>query len=1190
MKIKKIEVCGFKSFSDKLEIDFPSGVTAVAGPNGCGKSNVVDAIRWALGEQSPKQLRGKAMEDVIFSGSESRKPHGMAEVTLTFSNENGHPLADYLDFTEIAVSRRLFRSGESEYCINKVPCRLKDVTDLFLGTGVGHRAYSIVEQGKMDFVLNAKPEERRILIEEAAGVTKYKDRKAAALRKMEATQQNLLRLNDVIGEIKRQMNSLNRQAKKTERYKGYREEMRTLELGQAAQTCCRIESQRRELQSSLQELQDFEIKGQAELQEVEASIERIKINLLDLERDLTLHQDRLAENEGAIKKYETQIELATQERENLQKQCSRAEEEIVKLLQQEEEAGREIQLYEENRRDLDRAIAQDTAFLAGKEKILHEKKIQHAEAEQTLTQEKGALVGLLTHLAHLKNLLNDLKRRSEELSRRQGKMVREREEAELQVEETRALMARQSLQLDDRRNARGQIEKERDYKTDQIKGLQSSLADLQEFLAKLRERLNVESSRLSSLLELQRNFEGYQEGVRAILLKRQAQGTMQNGIYGLVEDIIETDPKYEGVVESVLGERLQHIIVQNHQETLKGIDYLKAHGSGRSSFIPLNLKQNPVFAGISSHQKSGLPEGVIPLLDLVKVKEEFAHLASYLFADVWVVSDLSQAIDLWNRDSLWKTLVTLEGEVLHPSGVVTGGSKEQIGSGTFHRKREIRELTRSTEELRQQVITQEQAQEKLSSRLKELEASVAALTQALYREDLQIVGEMKELDQGQLELKRWLQKIETLEFEESQLSDEEIELQNQARENESLLQASELLKREKEELLGRQEEELQSLKSAIEGLLAEVTEAKVRLVALQEKKQNLDQNLERARRISQDTQSLLSLRRDEVQESLRLIASAEEKKRAAELELTRLLTEHQELQTFLVGKKEGLFLERQKLEGEESCLKERRQALQTIQEQKSSLSMKFMELDLNLKHLLASVEEKYRINPENLLAREDEQDYFSPEAEARLGELKSLIESMGEVNLLAIQEYEESKTRLEFLTEQEADLVQSLEALDLAIKKINRTSRKRFAATFEAVNKKFGELFSSFFNGGRAELVLIDESNLLETGVDIIVQPPGKKLQNVNLLSGGEKALTAVALIFALFLINPSPFCLMDEVDAPLDDANIGRFNRMLKELAREYQVILVTHNKSTMELADTLYGVTMEEPGVSKLVSVKLN
>jgi chromosome segregation protein len=1185
MKIKKIEVCGFKSFSEKIEIGFPSGVTAIVGPNGCGKSNVVDAIRWALGEQSPKQLRGKAMEDVIFNGSESKKPLGMAEVTLTFANENGHPIADYLDFTEISVSRRLFRSGESEYYINKVPCRLKDITDLFLGTGVGHRAYSIVEQGKMDFILSAKPEERRILIEEAAGVTKYKDRKAAAQRKMEATQQNLLRLNDIIGEIKRQINSLNRQAKKAERYKGYREEIRALELGQAAQTWHNLEAQRREWKTSLQEIEDLEFRATAEIKEVETALERIKVNLLDGERDLAVQQGRLSENEGGIKDRETEIELSTRERENLQKQVSRAEEEIGKLLQQQEGAEKEIQAYEENLKEQQEKIVYYAEFLAGKEQILLEKKAQHAQAEQALSQGKNSLVDLLTHLAHLRNLLIDLARRSEELSQRKGKIGREREEAELKIEETRALLTSISLQLDDCRKAHNQIEEERQRKILRVKELQSSLAALQESLAQSRERLNRQSSRLNSLLELQKNFEGYQEGVRAILLKRQAQESGQNGIYGLVEDIVETEPKYECVVESVLGERLQHFIVQDHQESLKAIEYLKAQGAGRSTFIPLQLKQNPALPSPASAN-----EGVIPLLNLVKVKEEFAHLATYLFGDVWVVSDLRQAIDLWNRNSIWKTLVTLDGEVLHPSGVVTGGSKEQIGSGTFHRKREIRDLTQSAEELRQQVIELESTQEQLATSIKELEASIAGLTQTLHSQDLQMVSETKEIDQYQAEWKHWKQKIETLLMEESQLAEELVECQQEARKTEAALQTSELLKNEKEENLRCREQDLQHLKAEIEGLMAEVTEAKVRLGTFQEKKQNLDQNLERARKLSQETTALLGQRRQEVQESIQLIHAVEEKRRLAEVDLQRLLSVHQELHSQLEGAKEALREERENLEKEESRWKERRGTLQNLLEKKNALSMKLMEIDLNIKHLLSQVEEKHRLSPEALLAKEDERDYFSAEVEARLGELKSLIESMGEVNLLAIQEYEEAKTRLEFLTEQEADLVQSLEALDQAIKKINRTSRKRFAETFEAVNQKFKETFMVLFNGGRAELVLTDESNLLETGVDIIAQPPGKRLQNISLLSGGEKALTAVALIFSLYLINPSPFCLMDEVDAPLDDANIGRFNKMIRDMAQKYQFILVTHNKRTMELADTLYGVTMEELGISKLVSVKLN
>jgi len=454
MKIKRIEAVGFKSFSDKVEIDFPPGITAVVGPNGCGKSNVVDAIRWALGEQSPKQLRGKAMEDVIFNGSESKKPQGLAEVVLTFSNENGHAIPNYMDFSEISVGRRLFRSGESEYFINKVPCRLKDVTDLFLGTGVGHRAYSIVEQGKMDFILNAKPEERRILIEEAAGITKYKDRKAAALRKMEATQQNLLRLSDVIGEIKRQINSLNRQAKKAERYKAYREELRSLEMGQAAQTCRRLETERNGIQTSLQEIQDGEMRAEADIREIEAAAEKTKLNLLDCEGELSRKQEQFAENEGEIKKRENEIEIASRDREALQKQILRAEEEIGKWIQQQEAANQEILSFESETVGLHQKIAADSEFLAGKEKVLQEKKALHAEAEQGLADEKNALIDLLTQIARLKNLLVDANRRIDEMNHRQQRLAREKEEAEKKVEEVRTALTAQARLLEDRRQSR----------------------------------------------------------------------------------------------------------------------------------------------------------------------------------------------------------------------------------------------------------------------------------------------------------------------------------------------------------------------------------------------------------------------------------------------------------------------------------------------------------------------------------------------------------------------------------------------------------------------------------------------------------------------------------------------------------------------------------------------------------------
>ncbi|MGB9698132.1 MAG: chromosome segregation protein SMC [Thermodesulfobacteriota bacterium] len=1185
MRIKKIEVAGFKSFSDKIEIGFPPGVTAIVGPNGCGKSNVVDAIRWALGEQSAKQLRGKSMEDVIFNGSENKKPLGMAEVTLTFSSENGHPHPAYPGFTEISISRRLFRSGESEYYINKVPCRLKDIIDLFMGTGIGHRAYSIVEQGKIDFVINAKPEERRVLIEEAAGITKYKDRKNAALRKMEATQQNLLRLQDVIGEIRRQLNSLNRQAKKAERYKEYREEMRSLELGQIRQKYQRLRAQREEAQLILERNQDEESKINAAIAALEVALEKIKLNLLESEQELAAYQKDLMAKEKALKDWETTIELALQEEGNLQKQVARAQEEISKLQRQQEESEKEISTLEAESKNLAEKITNSSAFLKEQEEILQEKKIKYAEFEKKILQAKNSLIEHLTQLAHFKNHLLELQKRREEASWRRQKTIRQQEETQKKLLGMESVLSQIAQDLSDQKNRRCQLEELRNQKILEINHGQEVLRAKQQYLAEKKERLHRESSRLHSLIELQRNFEGYQEGVRAILLKKQAEEVVSNGILGLVEDIIETEPRYENLVEMVLSERLQNFIVANHQESLKAIDYLKTNNSGRCTFIPLQLKPKPY------PSPAILPEeGIIPILNLVRVKEEFAPLIHYLLDDIWVVPNLTKALELWHRDSLWKILVTYEGEILYPSGIITGGPKEQKQTGTFHRKREIRELTRSTENLTQEIGQLEKDLENLKKKDKDEQEALAEIDRLLHQQELEMVKQSKELDQYQIEKTRLRQEIEVLQLEEKQLAEEIEHYQEEMRVTENELKEGEIRKKDKEEEIKKVEQDWQILREEIERINNELTGAKVALGAQQEKKQNLDQNLRRLKNTRQEIQSLLEGKKDEIADCIVKQEAARERRKQAESAVQETLSNLQKIRALAARRQEDLASAREKLAEEENQWKEKRQELQILRDKKNDLSMQLMEIDLQIKHLLLTGEEKFRVDLNSLPPLEEGEDYFAPQIETRMQELKSLMEAMGEVNLLAIQEFAESKARLDFLTEQEADLKQSLESLNQAIKKINRTSRQRFAETFQKVNEKFKEIFTTLFRGGRAELVLVDETNLLETGVEIIAQPPGKRLQNISLLSGGEKALTAIALIFALFLINPSPFCLLDEVDSPLDDANIGRFNKLIKDLAQQYQIILVTHNKRTMELADTLYGVTMEEAGVSKLVSVKLN
>lgn len=1185
MRIKKIEVLGFKSFSDKIEISFPPGVTAIVGPNGCGKSNVVDAIRWALGEQSAKQLRGKNMEDVIFNGSENKKPLGMAEVTLTFSSENGYPHPLYAGFTEISVSRRLFRSGESEYFINKVPCRLKDIVDLFLGTGIGHRAYSIVEQGKIDFIINAKPEERRILIEEAAGITKYKDRKNAALRKMEATEQNLLRLQDVIGEVRRQLNSLNRQAKKAERYKEYREEMRTLELGQAGQTYRHWRAQRQEVQALLEEYQNKEAKVNAEIGIHEAALEKIKIELLEKEQELAAYQKQLGELAGALKDREREIELALREEESLQRQIIKAKEEIEKLRQQEEAEEKEICHWEEERQKYAEKIIIAGDLLKERERTLQEYKGKYEEAEQDILEEKNNLIDHLTQLSNLRNLLLDLQRRREEASQRLKKIGYAREEAQLKIQGLQTLLSQKSGQIEGQKRARIQLEEERNQKILESTRIKEDLKKCQQTLLGLKEKFQRENSRLNSLLELQKNFEGYQEGVRAILLKKQAREFMANGILGLIEDVIETEPPYENLIEAVLGERLQNFIVANHQESWKAITYLKNHNSGRCTFIPLHLKPKPF-----STSPDATDEGVIPLLSLVKVKEEYAPIVRYLLEDIWVVPDLAKAFELWNRNSLWKTLVTYEGEILHPSGIITGGPKGQLNSGTFHRKREIRELTSSTEYLDQEIRRLSAEEEKLLKESKQLAEALEEINHHLHQQELEMVSQIKELEQHRSEGQRWQKEIEICQLEERQLSEEIQQYLEEISQTQGKLKEGEKKKEEKEQEIRLQERALYILKDEIEKINREVTETKVALVAHQEKMHNIDQNLVRLQGMLRETRGLFSQKEEEIAGNLRRQQVLVAQRKSAEIEVQAILNDHQQIQALVEKGQEVFESNRERLQKEEEEGKEKRRELQALLEKKNELSLRLMEIDLNLKHLLANGEEKFRVRLDSFSPLPEERDYFAPEVESRLQELKSLMESMGEVNLLAIQEYAENKARLDFLTEQEADLKQSLESLNQAIKKINRTSRQRFSETFQKVNEKFKEIFTTLFNGGRAELVLMDEANLLETGIEINAQPPGKKLQNISLLSGGEKALTAIALIFALFLVNPSPFCLLDEVDSPLDDANIGRFNKMIKELAQNYQIILITHNKRTMELADTLYGVTMEEAGVSKLVSVRLN
>ncbi|TYO98318.1 condensin subunit Smc [Geothermobacter ehrlichii] len=1170
MRIKRLEIIGFKSFVDKVEIDFQDGVTAIVGPNGCGKSNIVDAIRWAMGEQSARNLRGKSMEDVIFNGSETRKPHGMAEVSLIFDNEDGLAPPAFAQYAEIMVTRRLYRSGESEYLLNKTPCRLLDIAELFMDTGVGRRAYSIIEQGKIGFILNAKPEERRFLIEEAAGVTKFKARKKTAIRKIDATRQNLLRLGDIISEVNRQLASLKRQANKAERYRRYREELKGIETRFALRRFRQLTAEIAELEKGEREGGGVLERLGGELQVLEMRLDEGRLQQAGLEKELGRIQEQVFHLTAEIQQAEGRISFARQQREKLELQKERRAAES-------EEVRQRLVALDDEEEALERTVDGLAGELAEAEARLAEAAEAAAEWERLerrrnaqLEETRQKLYTLMSGLSRLQNQQQDARRRLELQDERKAR--NRREAAEIQEELARVQQEAQerSRRLEEDRQRHSGLRQEQERVREELDGWRARRTTNEEELLTAREDLNRVRSRLESLRQLEADLEGYAGGVRTLL----ADDGLKSRLGGLVADHLGVPRELETAVEAVLGERLQALLADS--------------GDAEAAFALLRQKGGRATLLLGGPQPAGVPawsEGK-HLAELVETADD-ARLRG-LLTGVYLVEDVRP----WLGRTLpfGVTLVTRDGDTLTGRGEWTGGSAPAAGGGLLHKKREIRELADRLAGLERRVEELEAERQQLHGRCAEGEERLQELAAAIHRQELRLVDSDKDLARFRQEEERLLQRIEVLSLEEDQLHGDREHLQR-------LLQ-------EATDGLRQQEEERQRLEAEIEELTATLAEqrreqeqARERLTRLRVEVASLKEREAAARSSREGLEQL----RHELQGRLAVLAGERED---ATAEQRRLQQEAESLQQRL----EVLFARReeekkkydrqrdrfeetaQQLLLEEDRLRELRQQVNRVREEVGGLQLQLREKQLALEHLRQSFLDRYRLDLNDLEEVEDEPEIDQQAAERRLEELKRLIEGIGEVNLTAIDEYRELEERARFLLEQQEDLRQSLHGLQTAIAKINRTTRKRFRETFDQVNAKFQEVFPRLFQGGRAELRLTDEDDLLETGIDIIAQPPGKKLQGVTLLSGGEKALTAVALIFAIFLIKPSPFCLLDEVDAPLDEANIGRFNEMVKEMSALSQFIIITHNKRTMEMADTLYGVTMQEPGVSRLVSVRIN
>ncbi len=1183
MKLKSLEVIGFKSFVDRLHLSFPEGITTIVGPNGCGKSNVVDAVLWAIGERSAKHLRGKLMEDVIFNGTDGRKPLGMAEVNLTFSIEDGSAPKEYEQYSEITVTRRLYRSGESEYLINKALCRLRDITDLLLDTGIGVNGYAIVEQGRVEGLINANPQDRRFLIEEAAGIAKYKERKRLALMKMEATQQNLLRIQDIIAEVKRQIVTLERQVKRAEEYKAIRKEVKEIEIRFALQEYTELSEKGETSRGYLKALRDREVEVSGQTAQKEAMIERMRLSAVEEEEKLRGLQEEVFELSRKIQKLENEIEFFRREEGSLQRQESQLLEEVRESLHAWRGARRERKKTEQVYQALEGERHENQEILREWEILYNEFRTTYQEVSEQLEIEKGRFIDTLTQLTSLKNRQSHLEERLEDLHRRIRSNLGESSEAKAKLGELEKAYFDKNKEKELNLSIQSARQEEKVRLERETEGLKEVFFQKQKERREGEEVLRQDRSRYLSLKELQENFEGYEKGVRSLLLRKREEQEQWVGVLGTVADILEPDLRYEIPLEAVLGQRLQYLMVEGEKEVMEAISLLKRESLGRGSFVPIGVRGNRDRS--SQIRDGGRP---LPLLQFVKVKEGFAPIAEFLIGDVGVVDHLEEALHWMKEEREFGTFVTLEGEVVERSGVVSGGSFDQ-GLTILERRRVIRELESKIKEEEEKCQKALEEEKDLQQEILVRETQLENRKMEIQEKEIELLHQERDLEELKKEISQIHQKMEILQFEGQELREEEIEIDREMKSVLANMAQEERVKQDKEGELQLLKKTVEEVQEGTEELGGRLTERKVLLASIEEKQRGMERQILNLSEHLKTLHELMTKKVKGIRECRKERVSHREKILQWEEELDRSLKEHRLKEEALSTQKEEVEVLLNEWKEMEASSKYLRRELEDVRQKIHEEEIRISEIQLKLSHLQESMKERYgtTLSPSLGIGFSE---FPKEEMSKRLSELKTALEGFGEVNLMALEEYQELKHRHDFLTEQQTDLQQALDSLRKTIVRINRTTTKRFLETFHLVNEKFKEIFMRLFKGGQASLLLLDEQDPSTTGIDIIAQPPGKRLQNIDLLSGGEKALVAIALLFGLFMIKPIPFCLLDEVDAPLDDANINRFLDLVKDFSKTSQFLLITHNKKTMETANTLYGITMETPGVSKVVSVRLN
>ena len=1182
MYLKRLELQGFKSFADKTVLEFMPGITTVIGPNGSGKSNISDSIRWVLGEQSMKSLRGSKSEDIIFAGTQNRKSLGFAEASIVIDNTDGKLPIEY---SEVTVTRRIYRNGESGYYINKTPCRLKDVLELFMDTGIGKDGYSIIGQGKIDEILSNKSEDRRAIFEEAAGIVKYRVRKAESEKKLEQTKLNLLRINDILVEIEANIEPLKKQSEKAKKFLDLREELKGIEIGLFLFNIDNYKQKLVEITNDMDIFVNQQQDEETKMQEIQNLKEELKITIDDItskieetqnlgfetskkqeqiNSDINIANERIANNKENYERYLNEIEEITLRIQELEEEKTQRLEKKLNLSSNREKFAKELEEKEKELEELSKKLSSEEKQIEDqKKKVESNVDLKYEKATQINTQEVN---------------YENLEKREKVVKNEISDTISELDQKRLEKDE----ISKTFYEIEAKRN-------EASKKLEQInEKREASLAKSKEYQDKINNlstELRIKDSKLKFLSDMEKEKEGYIRSVKSLLLDCDKDANLKKGMHGVLANILTVPKEYETAIETVLGQTLQNIVTDTEEDAKKLIEHLRKNNLGRASFLPIaSVKGKRVDKLIRNSLG-----GVIGIAsDLVKADKKYEEIILNLLGRTVIVDSMETAIILARQNKYSFRIVTLKGDVINPSGAITGGSTTIKTNNIIGRTSQIQELEKDIKKLNKKIETLEQEKEEYEKTQEDVIEEVMGLEHIMQDTEIVYATEKQKVVSIEETITKLENKLVNLRKELEQIREDK---EKNKKEAEELQKEIKVLEQENEELqkeINAFSDKNKDTQKYIDDLNFDITNLKISVSSFDESNSSID---EIVARVEQDIQN----NKASIENKKQLREKIIEDNKNLEEEILKLNEQIEQMKKEVSTSGEKVEeLKKERISKNEELTKTEEEItnkFKTIEDLKAQITkqeVKKSKIEYELEQIINKMWEDYEITPNNVADEYKKPDNVA-ETTKRVKHLRDEIRNLGSINVDSIEEYKQTKERYDFMCEQRLDLEESSSKLKKVIQDMTKIMKEQFEKQFKVINKNFGEVFSELFGGGKAELRLTDEENILECGIEIEAQPPGKKLQNMTLLSGGEKAFTAIALLFAILKINPAPFCVLDEIEAALDDVNVYRFAEYLKKFTKTTQFLVITHRKGTMEAADTVYGITMEENGISKLLSMKL-